>query len=125
MDLADPSSLKAFLSRHGLWADKGLGQHFLVSKKVVGAIAQSLNDCAGILEIGPGPGVLTSVLSERAAKMLAIELDKRMISVLTESAPRAEIIEADALKADLSAMLKQLPEPRGLVSNLPYYITGP
>ncbi len=125
MNLADAASLKAFLGRHGLWASKGLGQHFLVSSKVVSAIVSSLADCQGILEIGPGPGVLTSPLSESAQRMIALELDARMIEALKESAPKAEVLQADALKSNLGEILLSLPEPRGVVSNLPYYITGP
>lgn len=125
MNLADPGALKEFLSRHGIWASKGLGQHFLVSKKVVDAIVSSAGGCKGILEIGPGPGVLTSPLSELADETIAIELDDRMIEALSDSAPRATVIKADALKEDLGSLLATLPEPRAVVSNLPYYITGP
>lgn len=102
-----------------------MGQHFLISQKVVTAIVNAFEGCEGILEIGPGPGVLTSPLSESATKLIAIELDERMIAALSESAPAAEVLRADALKTDLSEVLSRLPEPRGVVSNLPYYITGP
>lgn len=125
MNLADASTLKQFLGRHGLGASKGLGQHFLVSSKVVSAIVASLEGCAGVLEIGPGPGVLTGPLSESASRMVALELDERMLEALKESAPRADVRKSDALEADLLAVLEELPAPRGLVSNLPYYITGP
>jgi len=91
----------------------------------VEAIAGRLSHCAGILEIGPGPGVITSRVAETAQKVIAIELDDRMISALGESAPTVDVRKADALQADLAAILQELPEPRGLVSNLPYYITGP
>jgi 16S rRNA (adenine1518-N6/adenine1519-N6)-dimethyltransferase len=77
------------------------------------------------LEIGPGPGVITSRVSKFAEKAIAIELDEGMIGALGESAPDVEVREADALKADLLSILRELPEPIGLVSNLPYYITGP
>ena len=63
-------------------------------------------------------------MSERA-QVLAVELDERMISALHESAPAARILNADALDADLSSLLRELPMPRAVVSNLPYYITGP
>lgn len=89
------------------------------------AIEVSLEGARGILEIGPGPGVLTAPLSATAEKMIALELDERMIAALAESAPRADVRKADALKADILSVLHELPEPRGLVSNLPYYITGP
>jgi len=125
LDLTDPGSLKAFLGRHGLSADKRLGQHFLCSSRVVGAIAERLSHCKGVFEIGPGPGVLTAALGERADKVIAIELDERMIDALTESAPKVDVRKQDALRADYEAILHELPAPRALVSNLPYYITGP
>lgn len=125
LDLTDAGTLKAFLGRYGLSADKRLGQHFLCSSRVVNAIEERLSLCKGVLEIGPGPGVITSRISAFAEKSIAIELDDRMIEALRESAPNVEVRQQDALKADLTAILQELPEPRGLVSNLPYYITGP
>jgi len=125
VDLTDPGSLKAFLGRHGLTADKRLGQHFLCSSRVVGAIVERLSACQGVLEIGPGPGVLTANIGRVVPKMIAIELDETMISALAESAPTVDVRKADALKADLAGLLRELSPPRGLVSNLPYYITGP
>ncbi len=125
LDLTDPGTLKAFLSRYGLSADKRLGQHFLCSSRVVDAIEKRLSHCKGVFEIGPGPGVITSRISAFAEKAIAIELDERMIAALHESAPRVEVRKEDALKANLPSILDELPEPRGLVSNLPYYITGP
>ncbi|HJP82949.1 MAG TPA: 16S rRNA (adenine(1518)-N(6)/adenine(1519)-N(6))-dimethyltransferase RsmA [Fimbriimonadaceae bacterium] len=125
LDLNDPATLKAFLARHGLTADKRLGQHFLCSSRVVQAITERLSFCKGILEIGPGPGAITSQLASFTNKSLAIELDDRMIDALRESAPETVVFKEDALKADLGDRLRSLPEPRGLVSNIPYYITGP
>lgn len=118
-------ALKALLGRHGISAEKGLGQHFLVSEKVVSRIAAAFEGYAGMLEIGPGPGVLTSRLSSTCARLVALEVDERMLPMLAESSPLAEVRREDALRADLSSILAELPEPRGLVSNLPYYITGP
>ncbi|MFZ4506892.1 MAG: 16S rRNA (adenine(1518)-N(6)/adenine(1519)-N(6))-dimethyltransferase RsmA [Fimbriimonas sp.] len=125
MRLTEPADLKPFLLRHGIRAEKGLGQHFLVSARVVDSIALALDGCVGLLEIGPGPGVLTAPLSARAERMIALEIDPRMEAALAESAPRAEVRRVDALKSDLSEILRELPEPRAIVSNLPYYITGP
>ncbi len=124
MNLADPQILQRLLARHGRRAEKGLGQHFLVSQPVVDAIVGAASGLAGILEIGPGPGVLTSRMSE-VAQVIALEVDAGMLPVLAESSPSAEIRNEDALKADYASALEQLPEPRGIVSNLPYYITGP
>ena len=79
---------------------------------------------AGILEIGPGPGVLTEPLSQ-FAEVIAVEFDKRIIETLQATAPKAKIIQGDALGIDLAQILEQLPSPRGIVSNMPYHITGP
>ncbi len=124
MNLADPGFLKQFLARNGISASKGLGQHFLCSGKVVEAISRRFEGFSGLLEIGPGPGVLTAPLSV-GRRMIALEVDPRMVAALRESAPSADVRIADALVSDLSAILGELPEPRGVVSNLPYYITGP
>ncbi len=115
----------AFLKRHGLSPSKGLGQHFLSSSKVVSRIADRFEGFAGLLEIGPGPGVLSQGLSERVEDFVAIELDVRMRAMLAESAPRVRLVVGDALQVDFDQILESLPEPRGVVSNLPYYITGP
>lgn len=125
MKLYDPGTLKTFLGRHGLSATKSLGQHFLVSGSVVKAIADAAHGCRGVCEIGPGPGVLTQPLGEFAERLIVIELDPRMVGLLAESAPSAEVRQVDVLKVDLAALLDELPEPRALVSNMPYYITGP
>jgi 16S rRNA (adenine1518-N6/adenine1519-N6)-dimethyltransferase len=124
LNLYEPTTLKKFLSRHGLTATKGLGQHFLCSGPVVLSIVGAVNGIPGILEIGPGPGVLTGPLSEAAEKTIALELDQTMIEALKESAPKAEVRLLDALEADLAALLSELPQPCAVVSNLPYYITA-
>ncbi len=125
MNLTDPQTLKPFLAKHGVTAKKGLGQHFLTSSRVVNAICDAVSGCAAVLEIGPRPGILTGPLGERVDRVVALEIDERMPILLAESAPNAKIILGDALIEDLGAILKELPEPRAVVSNLPYYITGP
>lgn len=123
MILSRPDDLRAFLDRHGLSPKKGLGQHFLASERVVRAIV----DAAGtrsILEIGPGPGILTQALSGNT-RVLALEIDERMATPLSESAPTAEVVFGDAMTADLASLLDRLTAPRAVVSNLPYYIPGP
>ncbi|MCE9557514.1 MAG: 16S rRNA (adenine(1518)-N(6)/adenine(1519)-N(6))-dimethyltransferase RsmA [Armatimonadetes bacterium] len=124
MNLTDPVTLKALLERHGLSPHKKWGQHFLVSEKVVKAIVAEASGFPGILEVGPGPGVLTHPLS-LVAKVLALEVDSIAVSALGESAPLAEVRHQDALEIDLAPIFLSLPEPRVLVSNMPYNITGP
>ncbi len=121
----DPETWKALLKRRGLSASKGLGQHFLVSPQAIGKILEASAEAAGVLEIGPGPGVLTSGLADGTRRVLAIEVDPRMAEVLAETSPNAEVLIADALQTDWGALLQDLPRPRAIVSNLPYYITGP
>lgn len=125
MNLAEPNELRRFLRKQGLVARKGLGQRFLVSTAAVQEICSRLTECRGLLEIGPGPGVLTAPLSEKAERLVAIELDSSMARALAVSSPRAEIMMADALEVDIAAILESLPGPRGIVSNLPYFITAP
>lgn len=125
MNLADPATLQRFLAAQGIKATKGLGQHFLCSESVVDAIVHRVSHCHGILEIGPGPGVLTGRLAEQAVRVVAIEVDQRMVRALRISAPSVDVLQIDALNIDLSAVLATLPNPRAVVSNLPYYITTP
>lgn len=124
VNLTDPGTLKKLLERHGLQPTKRFGQHFLVSERVVSAIVEAVGDVAGVLEVGPGPGVLTARLSEHR-RLIALEVDPVAVSVLSESAPKAEVRHQDALRVDLGAVFDALPGPTGLVSNMPYNITGP
>lgn len=125
MNLTDPGTLRALLARHGVAARKGLGQHFLCSEKVVRVIVGQFDGMAGVLEIGPGPGLLTAPLTQRVERVLALEVDPGMLPVLAETSPLADVRLQDALHTNLSELLATLPEPRGIVSNLPYYITAP
>jgi 16S rRNA (adenine1518-N6/adenine1519-N6)-dimethyltransferase len=103
---------------------KVLSQNYLISSAIADAITEAAQGLAGVLEIGPGPGALTQRLLG-CARVIAIEPDPLAVSVLSETAPGAEILRADALTFDWHRALEVLPEPRGVVSNLPYHITGP
>lgn len=117
-------NLREVLARHGVRPDKRFGQHFLVSEGVIAKIVDRVSDSLGILEVGPGPGVLTRPLSEFAT-VTAVELDTGILPVLNEVAPNARVLNQDALETDLAHLFAELPEPRALVSNMPYNITGP
>ena len=78
MDLTNPKELKLLLARHGLSPKKQFSQNFLISQSVVDRICENLDFAAGILEIGPGPGVLTASLSNRDIKLTAIEQLKQV-----------------------------------------------
>jgi 16S rRNA (adenine1518-N6/adenine1519-N6)-dimethyltransferase len=108
-------------------AKKGLGQHFLVDENLLGVIGRlaELGPEDVVLEVGPGLGVLTTYLADRAAHVHAVELDRSLESRLRETVASRENVElhfGDALRLDLSVFQ---PPPTKLVSNLPYNIATP
>lgn len=122
MNLTDLDVLEKLLKKHGLTASKRWGQHFLIDAGVVKKIVDAAGNAAGVLEVGPGPGVLTQRLP---GVVIAVEIDPIAVSALGESAPDVEVVAGDALRMDLGELALRLPEPRALVSNMPYNITGP
>ncbi len=128
MDVGDPRALDALLRRHGIRAATGIGQHFLVDAAALAAIieAADLSRADDVLEIGPGPGVLTAALAARARTVTAVEIDPRMVALLGETRaarPNVRVVEADALAIDLFAAGER--PPTRIVANLPYQITSP
>jgi len=127
-DLSDPQALRAVLERHDVRAAKGIGQHFLVDRSALASIVEAAELSADddVLEIGPGPGVLTAALAERARSVTAVEIDERMVAVLKDTVGGREnvtIVRADALDVDLYALGPR--PPTRIVANLPYQITSP
>lgn len=128
MDVADPRALRSVLRRHGVRAATSLGQRFLVDRGVLRAIvdAAELSAEDDVLEVGPGPGVLTAQLAERARAVTAVEIDERMVAVLRDTLAghgNVSIVRADALEVDLFAVGER--PPTRIVANLPYQITTP
>ncbi|HJW48407.1 MAG TPA: 16S rRNA (adenine(1518)-N(6)/adenine(1519)-N(6))-dimethyltransferase RsmA [Candidatus Limnocylindria bacterium] len=128
MDIADPRALQTVLRRHGVRAATSLGQRFLVDHGVLDAIVEAAELSAedDVLEVGPGPGVLTARLAERARSVTAVEIDERMIAVLRDTLSAHEnvtIVRADALEVDLFALAER--RPTRIVANVPYQITTP
>lgn len=123
-DLQERVDLRQMLAKHGVRPNKRFGQHFLISEGVIRKIVLASEEALGILEVGPGPGVLSRPLSDFAT-ITCVEIDSGIIPVLRDFAPLARVVQNDALEADLEAFLDELPEPRVLVSNMPYNITGP
>lgn len=118
------------LRRHGLWARKSWGQHFLVAQNVHDAIVRASGAAAGrrVVEIGAGVGTLTGELLAAGAHVWAIERDRDLCDVLRkefEGHDRLRLIEADAVKFDYGlASDPEHPRPT-IVGNLPYQLTGP
>lgn len=130
-NLTDISVVRDVLSRHGFTFSKALGQNFLINPSVCPQMAECCGaDGQGVLEIGPGIGVLTAELAKRARKVVSLELDKRLLPVLAETLAdfdNVTIVNDDVLKVDLRALLEE--HFAGMevcvCANLPYYITSP
>ena len=132
MDLCNISHIKALLARHGFRFSKSMGQNFLIAGWVPQKIAVSsgADGNCGVLEIGPGIGVLTAQLAQRAGRVVAVELDKALLPILAEalaSYDNVEILPGDVMKLDLAALAAE--QFKGLTpivcANLPYNITTP
>lgn len=130
--LSDISNIKDILTRHGFTFSKSLGQNFLINPGVCPRMAEECGagDGCGVIEIGPGIGVLTYELAKRAEKVVAIELDSRLMPVLEETLEEfdnVKVINADVLKIDLHKLIQEeFPGMNvAICANLPYYITSP
>lgn len=109
-------------------ANKDLGQHFLNDKNIISKITEDYKDQAkNIIEIGPGPGILTKNLAAHDKQFFVIEKDTRMIEYLKDILPENHIHFTDALSIDYSDYIKEknISEDLWLVSNLPYNISTP
>lgn len=137
MNLYAPSSIKAIKDKHGFKLSKSLGQNFLTDKNIIDKIIDGshIGPQDLVIEIGPGIGVLTDAAAYEAGKVVAIELDKKLIPILADTLKEhdnIEIVNKDVLKTDLKEILEQNQEINGqkregvkIIGNLPYYITTP
>ncbi len=132
MNLADINTVRSLLAKNGFTFKKSLGQNFLINPDVCPAMANAACDIeTGVIEIGPGIGVLTRELSKTAKKVIAIELDERLKKILPETLSgldNVEVIYGDALKLDLNEIIKEklsCCKSVAVCANLPYYITSP
>ena len=126
------NNVREILSRHGFTFSKALGQNFLINPSVCPRMAQAAvrGENVGVIEIGPGIGVLTHELCKLAQKVVAVELDARLIPVLAETLSEhtnLKVINADVMELDLNRLIAdEFPGMEVVVcANLPYYITSP
>ena len=130
--LSDISYIRGVMDRHGVNFSKALGQNFLINPTVCPKMAElsRADSGAGVVEVGPGIGVLTYELSKAAKKVVSIELDKRLLPVLEETladCKNVKIVNDDIMKIDIRGLIEE--EFGGMdvavCANLPYYITSP
>ena len=131
-DLGQPQNTIAILKKYDFTFQKKFGQNFLIDthvlEKIVDAADIGKDDL--VLEIGPGIGTVTQYLCEAARKVIAVEIDRKLIKILKDTLSaydNVEIINEDILKVDIAALVEEKNggKPIKVVSNLPYYITTP
>ena len=132
MNLSDINTVRSLLQKNGFTFKKSLGQNFLINPDVCPEMAAAACDKnTGVIEIGPGIGVLTAELSARAKRVVAIELDERLKKILPVTlaeCDNVEIIYGDVMKTDLKGLIAEKfsdCERVAVCANLPYYITSP
>ena len=126
------NSMRVLLDSHGFKFSKSMGQNFLVDANIPEKIVRlsGIDRECGVLEIGPGIGALTALLSDAAGKVTAVELDTKLLPILSETLSdrtNVEIVNGDILKLNIPALvLEKMPGLKHCVcANLPYNITSP
>lgn len=132
-EIATPTRTKEILDKFGLSAKKSLGQNFIIDTNILKKIVEAgqVDDQTVVIEVGPGIGALTEQLAKAAKKVLAFEIDDRLLPVLQETLQiysNVDVIHSDILQANLEETV--LPEIEAgdrlaAVANLPYYVTTP
>lgn len=132
-DIATAGRTKQILESHGFSFKKSLGQNFLIDLNIIREVLDKadIHEKTGVIEVGPGIGSLTEQLAKRAGKVVAFEIDQRLVPVLTDTLSpydNVTVVNEDILKADvLGAIDTHFSECEEVVvvANLPYYITTP
>jgi 16S rRNA (adenine1518-N6/adenine1519-N6)-dimethyltransferase len=123
-------SIRQELKEYGLIPRKGWGQHFLVDRNILNKViwtAQVEKEDA-VLEVGPGLGEMTIALARQAKRVIAIEIDSKLVAILNEKMknyPNVEVVKSDILKVDFNQFLKKEGHPVKVVANLPYQVSTP
>lgn len=133
MHLGNPTNTIAVLNRYGFSFQKKFGQNFLIDENVVEKIVRDAGVTKDdfVLEIGPGIGTMTQILCENAREVVAVEIDDKLIPILTEDTlswyDNVTVIHEDILKLNIVKLANERNggKPIKVVANLPYYITTP
>lgn len=132
-DIATPLRTRAILEKYGFSFKKSLGQNFVIDRNILIKMVDSagVTEKSSVIEIGPGIGGLTEQLAKRSNKVLAIEIDGRLIPVLEDTLapyPNVTVVQADFLKANIKNLITEHfdgTDDLVIAANLPYYITTP
>lgn len=132
-DIATAGRTKKILEEHGFSFKKSLGQNFLIDLNVIREVLNKadIHEKTGVIEVGPGIGSLTEQLAKRAGKVVAFEIDQRLVPVLADTLSpydNVTVINEDILKVDVREIIEthfSECEEVVVVANLPYYITTP
>jgi 16S rRNA (adenine1518-N6/adenine1519-N6)-dimethyltransferase len=132
-DIATPVRTRAILEKYGFSFKKSLGQNFLIDTNILKKIVSfaDLSENSGAIEIGPGIGALTEQLARSSKKVVAFEIDQRLLPILNDTLSpytNVKVIHKDVLEANVQSMMEE--EFQGIedvmvVANLPYYVTTP
>lgn len=132
-DIATPVRTRAILEKYGFSFKKSLGQNFLIDTNILRKIVDfaDIGENTGAIEIGPGIGALTEQLARSSKKVVAFEIDQRLLPILSETLspyPNVKIIHKDVLEANVREVMDEEfanLEDIMVVANLPYYVTTP
>lgn len=132
-DIATPVRTRGILERYGFSFKKSLGQNFLIDTNVLKRIVEfaEIKEDTGAIEIGPGIGALTEQLARSSKKVVAFEIDQRLLPILAETLSEysnVKVIHQDILKADVKKVIAEEFQDMDdimVVANLPYYVTTP
>lgn len=132
-DISSLTRTKAMLAKHDFSFKKSLGQNFLIDQNILNKIVETahVTQDTGVIEIGPGFGALTERLAQQAQKVVAYEIDERLLPILDETLAQYDnvtVIHQDVLKANLHDMIEtEFSDDQDVivVANLPYYVTTP
>jgi 16S rRNA (adenine1518-N6/adenine1519-N6)-dimethyltransferase len=132
-DIATPVRTKDILQKYGFKFKKSLGQNFLIDTNILHHIVQAANvtEEKAVIEVGPGIGALTEQIAKRAGRVLAFEIDQRLLPILEDTLspyPHVKVLHQDILQANVAELVHEhLADYKkiSVVANLPYYVTTP
>lgn len=132
-NLSDINNIRKILKKHNFKFSHSLGQNFIINPEICPKMAElsEVGENTGVIEIGPGIGVLTNELAKRAKKVVSIEIDRMLLPVLNETLSEfsnVKVLNADILKINLKELIREEfnnVENVVVCANLPYYITSP